>query len=182
MKTKSQRLQSTIKKWLAFFIVSLVLSGITAFPLQYELNFLHSSSSFFPTFIKNWIDTIHIAITNTNNKYPQIAYGTDWLAFAHLVIAIFFIGVYINPIRNKFNLIAGMIACVAVLPLAFIAGPVREIPVFHQIIDCSFGVIGFIPLYICYKKINQLEEILKNEKPTLKMSKELSNYSINHVA
>jgi hypothetical protein len=33
----------------------------------------------------------------------------------------------------------------------------RGIPLFHQLIDCSFGIIGFIPLYYCYKKIKSLE-------------------------
>jgi Na+/melibiose symporter-like transporter len=55
-----------------------------------------------------------------------------------------------------------MIACVMVLPLAFICGPVRDIPFFWQLIDCSFGVFGFIPLYMCYRKTKVLENVIHN--------------------
>ena len=94
---------------------------------------------------------------NINQTPDVILYGTDWLAFAHLVIALFFIGVYIDPVKNKFNVVVGMIACAGVFPLAFIMGPLRGIPFFHQLIDCSFGVLGLIPLMIVYKKIKKLE-------------------------
>jgi hypothetical protein len=26
-----------------------------------------------------------------------------------------------------------------------------------QLIDCSFGVLGFIPLYICYNRVKRVE-------------------------
>ncbi|HTE00618.1 MAG TPA: hypothetical protein VK668_15100, partial [Mucilaginibacter sp.] len=53
----------------------------------------------------------------------------------------------------------GMIACVMIFPLAFIAGPVRGIPIYWRFIDCSFGIIGFIPLYYTRKYIKQLTGI-----------------------
>ena len=40
----------------------------------------------------------------------------------------------------------GMIACLLVIPLALICGPLRGIPFYWQLLDCSFGVIGLIPL------------------------------------
>lgn len=86
-----------------------------------------------------------------------MAYGTDWLAFAHLVIAVAFIGPFNDPLKNSWVIQFGMIACVMVFPLAFICGAVRSIPFFWQLIDCSFGAIGFVPLYICYKKIMRLQ-------------------------
>jgi len=46
-----------------------------------------------------------------------------------------------------------------VLPLALIAGHFRGIPFFHQWIDCSFGIIGLIPLRIVYQKILRLQLI-----------------------
>jgi hypothetical protein len=54
----------------------------------------------------------------------------------------------------------GMIACIAVFPLAFICGPIRGIPFFHQIIDISFGFFGFILLLNIYNNINQLKSKL----------------------
>ena len=89
------------------------------------------------------------------------AYGDDWLAFAHLVIAVAFIGPLRDPVRNKWVIEFGMIACVLVFPLAFVAGAVRGIPIFWRLIDCSFGVVGLVPLSLCYRRIGILEEIKK---------------------
>jgi Na+/melibiose symporter-like transporter len=50
-----------------------------------------------------------------------------------------------------------MIACIMILPLAFIAGYIREIPAGWTLIDCLFGILGIIPLWICYQKIKKLE-------------------------
>jgi hypothetical protein len=67
---------------------------------------------------------------------PFIACGTDWLAFAHLVIAIAFWGPVRDPVRNIWVVQFGMTACLAV-----VAGPVRGIPWWWwQLIDISFGV------------------------------------------
>ncbi|HEV3224754.1 MAG TPA: hypothetical protein VGZ90_17865 [Puia sp.] len=92
-----------------------------------------------------------------NKEYPFLAYGYDWLALAHLVIAVAFFGVLKDPVRNKWIIQFGRISCCMIFPLAFIAGYVRGIPFYWQLIDCSFGVIGLIPLTICYRKIEQLE-------------------------
>ena len=143
-----------IRKLVVFFIISLVLSGITAFPLKTEMIFLQEQCNLFPQFMCNWITEVNTSISKVDSL---VLYGTDWLAFAHLVIASFFVGVYVNPVKNKFVVQVGMLACIAIFPLAFICGPIRGIPFFHQIIDCSFGIIGFIPLLIIYEKIKQLE-------------------------
>jgi hypothetical protein len=57
-----------------------------------------------------------------------LAYGTDLLAFAHLVIAVAFIGPHIDPPRNKWAITFGLIACAGVVPMPIIAGPIRGIP------------------------------------------------------
>jgi hypothetical protein len=51
----------------------------------------------------------------------------------------------------------------AVFPLAFICGPIRDIPFYHQLIDCSFGAIGLIPLVYVRNKIKRIEEMKKTE-------------------
>jgi hypothetical protein len=151
-----------IRVWLVIFIVGLVVAGVTAFPLVAELNF---ASSFLhaigfqhviPSLVA-WIDRVHVAVDATNAKYPFIFYGTDWLAFAHLMIAVAFIGPLRDPVRNIWIVQFGMIACVCVIPLAAIAGPIRGIPVGWELIDMSFGVIGIIPLIIVYRLIRRLE-------------------------
>jgi hypothetical protein len=89
-------------------------------------------------------------------RYPFMAYGTDWLAFAHLVIAIGFWGPLKDPVRNVWVVQFGMIACIAVVPLALIAGPIRGIPWGWQLIDISFGVLGIVPLLFAYANIRKL--------------------------
>lgn len=160
MKTHIQlQLKKQIKNLLLLFIVFLVLSGITAFPIESELQFLSSHASFLPMVMQNWLSTIYNAVQQTNAQYPYLSYGTDWLAFAHLVIATAFIGPLKDPVKNVWVIQFGMIACILVFPLAFIAGPLRHIPLYWQLIDCSFGVLGFFPLYSCYRKIKELERI-----------------------
>jgi hypothetical protein len=135
----------------------LVLSGITAFPIESELRFICFRNSIFPREIRAWLSTIYWAIKSTNQEFPYLSYGTDWLAFAHIVIAVVFIGPLRDPVRNIWCIQFGMIACLMIFPLAFIAGSIRQIPVYWQMIDCSFGVLGFVPLYICFKNIRELE-------------------------
>lgn len=150
-----------IRVWLALFVVGLVLSGVTAFPLQAETDLLvrvlDAGWLAAPDTLVAWIDRVHEGIVRTNEQYPFMAYGTDWLAFAHLVIAIAFWGPLKDPVRNVWVVQFGMIACVAVVPLALIAGPVRGIPFWWQLIDMSFGVVGIIPLVFAYRGIRGLE-------------------------
>jgi hypothetical protein len=152
-----------IRFWLAIFIAGLLLSGITAFPLQTELGWfvslLHSGSLqsvAASTGLLQWIERVNEGLSATNARYPFLAYGTDWLAFAHLVIAVVFIGPYIDPVRNKWIITFGLIACGGVIPLALIAGHIRGIPLAWRLIDCSFGIFGVIPLLLCRRAIGQL--------------------------
>jgi hypothetical protein len=154
-----KQLKTKIRIWLVLFIIGLALSGITAFPIETELSFLSGHSSVFPATMSHWINTIYAAVKATNQNYPYLSYGTDWLAFGHLVIAMAFIGPLKNPVKNIWVIQFGMIACVMVFPLAFIAGPVRHIPAYWRLVDCSFGVFGIIPLFICYRAIRKLERL-----------------------
>jgi len=51
--------------------------------------------------------------------------------------------------------------------IAFVAGTIRGIPLFHILIDCSFGVIGLIPLYIIQTKINRLKKYRTRKERTV---------------
>lgn len=150
-------LRFKIKALLILFIFFLVLSGITAFPLELELRWLSQFCDGGKSALCEWLRKSYHAVRNVNDTYPFLSYGTDWLAFAHVVIAIAFIGPLKNPFRNIWVIQFGMIACVLVIPLALIAGHIRGIPFFWQMIDCSFGIIGIIPLWLCYRYIRQLE-------------------------
>ena len=146
--------------WLVLFIVCLVLSGVTAFPLETELRIgagILDATPLAGSDLADWIHRVKEALENTNRDYPFLAYGTDWLAFAHLVIAVVFIGPLRDPVRNIWVIQFGMIACIGVIPLALIAGTIRGIPLGWQLIDMSFGIVGIVPLIIVYRLIRRLE-------------------------
>jgi len=163
--SQPHRTTPAIRVWLILFIVCLAASGITAFPLATELRFASATlhgigaplAQWFPG-LTEWVDRVMNAVVLTGRRYPFIFYGTDWLAFAHLVIAVAFIGPLRDPVRNIWIVVWGMIACVGVIPLALIAGAVRGIPLGWQLIDMSFGVIGIIPLIIVFRLIRRLEQ------------------------
>jgi len=165
--SEEKRLLLIIRGLVIFFVIALVVSGITAFPLETELKIaseiLGISSGVSPESYQGltyWIALVAQAITETNAKYPFLAYGYDWLAFAHLVIGVAFIGVFLKPVRNIWIVHWAMIACVGVLPLAFICGNIRGIPFYWQLIDCSFGVFGIIPLYVLHIYIKKLAKLI----------------------
>jgi hypothetical protein len=143
-----------IRRMVSVFIFLLLLSGITAFPLVAEVTFMMTHIKVFPSFFHPWIIRVYESVMSTPDV---VLYGTDWLAFAHIIISLFFVGVYLDPVRNKFIIDIGIVACFAIFPLAFICGPIRNIPFYHQIIDCSFGALGLIPLYYVKRKIHLLE-------------------------
>ena len=160
-----------IRFWLLIVIAGLVLSGVTAFPLEAELRWLLSILQSTPlrSFAEHihlllWIDRVYGGLSITNKHFPFLAYGTDWLAFAHLVIAVAFIGPYRDPVRNEWVITFGLIACAGVIPLALIAGHIREIPIAWRLLDCSFGIFGGIPLLLCRRQIRALEHIGDGKK------------------
>ena len=156
-------LQRRIRYLTCLLIVGLVASGATANPLRWELDMTantlgdpDSASVPAATSLAKWILKVRNAVGDTNSKYPFIAYGTDWLAFGHFVIAIAFVGALRNPVRNIWLFQFGMIACVLLVPYAFFFGALRGIPVPWRLIDCSFGVLGFIPLWFCQRSAAEL--------------------------
>jgi len=146
-------------RWLAWlFILGLFLSGATAIPLRQEMDLI--VHYFGNTDATGWLGKVHTALTDTETRYPFLFYGTDWLAFGHFVIAMVFIGVLRDPVRNRWLFDFGLLACVLVIPYAFVFGGLRGIPVWWRLIDCSFGVFGFIPLWFCRRWALELEKPL----------------------
>ena len=152
-----------IRLMTGIFVLLLVLSGVTAFPLYTEMKW-YQENPVFPvdSMLGAWMEKVWLGIKAMNDYHPFLFYGYDWLAFAHLVIAMAFIGPYRDPVRNIWVIEWGMLSCVAVIPLAVIAGPIRGIPWYHILIDCSFGIFGIIPLWITRKWIRQLETLSLN--------------------
>lgn len=151
---------------MSLFILGLVVSGITAFPLQWELDCLASwlGVGGNPDLgslsgLRYWIAYVHKGLEESYAAYPFLAYGTDWLAFAHLAIAVFFIGPLREPTKHDWTLVSGIIACVGVVPLALFCGPLRGIPLYWRLIDCSFGVVGVVPLVYCLMVSRKLKTL-----------------------
>ena len=162
---QDQRLLIRYRTALVIFMVGLILSGLTAFPLLNDLRLLcnwlgigeATTPSEYSGFSK-WILTVRIGLEEMHRVHPWIAYGTGWLAFAHLALAVFFIGPWIDPVRNVWVLKAGLVSCLMVLPLALICGAIRGIPLGWRLIDCSFGVFGSIPLLYCLSVTRQMHK------------------------
>src|SRR5215218_3276115 len=152
---KNEKTLKGTKRLLLLFMTALFLSGLTAIPVDAQLCVLVKSLDQ-GTPVHAWVQKVLFAYREVANKHPFLLYGYDWLAFAHFVLAILFIGPYRDPVKNIWVIQFGLIACVLVFPLAFIAGHFRGIPVGWQLIDCSFGVFGAIPLLICYRKAKKL--------------------------
>ena len=162
---RERTLHRRIKLLTWLFLIGLVFSGATAIPLLTEVdslaritsaNQLAESSSAAPGWAV-WLVKVQSALHDMDQRYPFLFYGTDWLAFGHFAIAIAFIGALRDPVRNRWLFTFGLIACVLIVPYAFAFGGARGIPVWWRLIDCSFGVIGFVPLWFCRKWVRELE-------------------------
>jgi hypothetical protein len=167
--SEKTRLLGQIRILLGIFVLALVLSGLTAFPLRWELGLLKSwfgegsrVGNAFPD-LARWIANVHEGLETSGRAYPFLAYGTDWLAFAHLVIAIAFWGPIRDPVQNQWVVEFGMIACALVIPLALVCGAIRSIPLFWRILDCSFGVLGLVPLALAHRRIIALHGLEESE-------------------
>jgi hypothetical protein len=138
---------------LSCFIAGLILSGMTAFPLAWELRVLNeaisNNAAGTQAGVSFWVATVNRGLRETYAVYPWIAYGTDWLAFAHIAISVYFVGPLVNPVKNEWVIYAGLIGCILVVPLALVCGPLRGIPFYWRLIDCSFGVFAAVPLLYC---------------------------------
>ena len=155
---KKEKLKRRINKLLIFFSVALILSGLTAIPIEAGIHWLSSYKSSMPANVGHFILQVEEGIIKTANDFPFLFYGYDWLAFAHIIIAIFFIGPIKDPVKNLWVIEAGMIACLLIFPFAFLFGTLRGIPHGWMLVDCSFGVIGLLPLFFARKYTILLRE------------------------
>ena len=147
-----------IRYLLVFFIASLFISGATAIPVDAELSYL---LRLFPpdSNLHHWLSKVLRAYLQVKSEHTFLLYGYDWLAFAHFILAILFIGPYIDPVKNIWVIRFGLIACALIIPFAFITGSYRGIPIGWRLMDCSFGVLGAVPLFVCYRQVKKLSFI-----------------------
>jgi len=141
-------------------IAGLFVGGATAIPLQSELNGvvrLLGADQPGAGSISQWLVRVRDALNATYSRYPFIAYGTDWLAFGHFVIALFFFSALKEPVKNIGLFTVGLTTCVLLVPYALLMGELRGIPLGWRLIDCSFGIFGLIPLWFCQHYCKQIK-------------------------
>lgn len=158
MSIEQKELLRKVRLSLDIFIIILIVSGITAFPIETELDLL---VPYFDSteIIGFWLNLVLNAVKNTNENFPFLAYGLDWLAFAHMLFALLFIGILKDPMKNKWVIQFGFLSCLLLIPFALIAGEIRGIPLFWRVIDCSFGIIGGILMWFVLKWTIKIESL-----------------------
>lgn len=147
-----------VRRWMILFIAALWFSGLTAVPLEWGTRWLAETTRSWGAPWSAWTEQVAVAIAQVGASYPWLLYGTDWLAFAHIVIGMAFIGPLRDPVRNKWVIDWALWACALVVVVAFAWAPFRGIPFFWRCIDAAFGVIGAIPLLFIQRDIRWLEE------------------------
>jgi hypothetical protein len=153
-----------IRFWLAAFIAGLVLSGVTAFPLQSELRWLVSclrAGSLQPmgesTGLLPWIERVYVALSTEPTGSHLLTSSSPLPLSVRTSIRSATSGSSASAVRNKWVVSFGLVACAGVIPLALIAGSMRGIPLPWRLIDCSFGILGSVPLLICKRSVLALE-------------------------
>lgn len=157
MTMKAASLEKRIRLLLGVFMVGLVASGLTALVLPWGADLLRAwfgsgtaAGDAWPA-LARWIDLVHRGVHETDAAYPFLLYGTDWLAFGHIAIAVGFLGPLRDPVRNVWVIQFGIVACLLLIPWALLFGPIRGIPLYWRLIDCSFGVFGLVPLLLALR-------------------------------
>jgi hypothetical protein len=138
--------------WLIFFSTALILSGLTAIFTREGLRLLSPLFTegsilqvFWPS-MAEWLSLVQLAIEETYDKYPFLAYGYDWLAFGHFIIAIPFLMAVKDMRQCLWVINYGIFACLAVIPFALVFGAIRGIPLFWRGVDTLFGIGGLVVL------------------------------------
>lgn len=158
-------LEKRIRALLIFFMTGLCLSGLSAIPLEWKTGLAVAligpgtwPGSLWPA-MAQWMVLVRAGVLATNQSYPFILYGTDWLAFAHLVIALAFVGPLRDPVKNIWVIEFGMLACLLTFPWILIFVGIRHVPAFWIGVDMAFGAIGILPLWLARRFTLRLEEM-----------------------
>ena len=149
---------------LGIVVFGLLVSGITVWPAVPELKLAvriawgdGEPTGVLHSFILQAIE----GLESVEATYPFMLYAHDWLAFAHIVLAILFAGAIRDPIRNIWVVQCGLIMCALVPVLAGICIPIRGLPLRWFWIDFAFAPAAGLPLWIALRDIRRAEAKLK---------------------
>jgi len=145
---------------LAIVVFGLLVSAITIWPAVPELKLAvriawgdGEPTGTLHKFVLQAID----GLESVGARYPFMLYAHDWLAFAHIVLAILFAGAMRDPVRNIWVVQCGLIMCALVPVLAGICIPCRGLPLCWFWIDCAFAPAAAVPLWIALRAIRRVE-------------------------
>jgi hypothetical protein len=134
----------------------LLVSAVTIWPMVNELKLMvriiggdNAATGYLHGFLLRVIE----GIEEVNGAYPFLFYGYDWLAFAHIVLAILFMGAMRDPVRNVWVVQFGLIACALIPILAGISIPLRGLPWWWFWVDFAFAPAAAMPLWIALRDI-----------------------------
>lgn len=149
---------------LGIVVFGLLVSGITVWPMVSELKMAvrivwgdGEPDGVLHSFILRAIE----GLESVEAEYPFMLYAHDWLAFAHVVLAILFAGAIRDPVRNVWIVQCGLIMCVLVPVLAGICIPIRGLPPAWFLIDSAFAPAAGVPLWIALGDIRKVETEMK---------------------
>jgi hypothetical protein len=148
------------KIMLGIIAFGLFMSGLTVWPAVPELKMAvrmvwgdGEPTGVLHGFILQAIE----GIESVEENYPFMLYAHDWLAFAHIVLAILFAGAIRDPVRNIWIVQCGLIMCALVPVLAGICIPIRGLPLVWFWVDFSFAPAAALPLWIAPRDIRRAE-------------------------
>ena len=87
-----EKIERQIKKYVWIFIVGLVLSGLSAIPLVWGVDFVVDilEEIEFHSQVFSLMKQVQNVLIFNAEHFPFMAYGNDWLAFAHFLFALLF--------------------------------------------------------------------------------------------
>jgi hypothetical protein len=154
-------------RWLTgLFIAGLIVSGATAIPLEAEVTWLAAQfgSHNGQGDVTTWLRRVQSALREVGERHPFLSYGMDWLAFGHFVVALAFVQAWRDPVRHAWLYDYGLLACALVVPWALIFGGWRGIPLWWRGVDCLFGLIGAVPLWLCRRQLQRFKALVASNE------------------
>jgi len=145
---------------LGIIVFGLLVSGITVWPAVPELKMgvrvlwgEAEPAGVLHRFVLRAIE----GLESVEAEYPFMLYAHDWLAFAHIVLAILFAGAIRDPVRNIWIVQCGLIMCALVPVLAGICIALRGLPPVWFWMDFAFAPAAALPLWIALRDIRRAE-------------------------
>jgi len=153
--------QAGLAKWMLGIVAfGLFVSGVTVWPAVPELkaavSFIWGAAEpagVLHGFVLKAIE----GLEKVAAEYPFMLYAHDWLAFAHIVLAILFAGAMRDPVRNVWIVQCGLIMCALVPVLAGICIPIRGLPLCWFWLDFAFAPAAALPLWLALRDIRRAE-------------------------